>query len=157
MSPFIPRDGKEKKKYKDSKNPRTQFEGKRKKYFQNYENRSRIEFSISLIVSKRIQRNERFGKFVRRERERENERFSKFLNKVEFSSESYGIRSTPINFRHFERSQRTLQRAAEAARPCGRLNGEFSGSSTMQIRGARRKTRFLRKDITVGNATFARF
>lgn len=91
------------------------------------------------------------------ERERENERFSKFLNKVEFSSESYGTRSTPINFRHFERSQRTLQRAAEAARPCGRLNGEFSGSSTMQIRGARRKTRFLRKDITVGNATFARF
>lgn len=76
MSPFIPRDGKEKKKYKDSKNPRTQFEGKRKKYFQNlYENRSRIEFSVSLIVSKRIQRNERFGKFVRRERERERKIF----------------------------------------------------------------------------------
>lgn len=121
MSPFIPRDGKEKKKYKDSKNPRTQFEGRRKKYFQNlYENRCRIEFSISLVVSKRIQRNKRFGKFVRRERERENERFSKFLNKVEFSSESYGTRSTPINFRHFERSQRTLQRAA---RPRGLAEG----------------------------------
>lgn len=155
MSPFIPRDGKEKKKYKDSKNPRTQFKEEKSIFKTTKIDLESSSQFLSQFRNGSKETNDLENSYV--ERERENERFSKFLNKVEFSSESYGTRSTPINFRHFERSQRTLQRAAEAARPCGRLNGEFSGSSTMQIRGARRKTRFLRKDITVGNATFARF
>lgn len=65
------------KKKRSTRIPRIQGHNSKEeeKYFQNYENRSRIEFSISLIVSKRIQRNERFGKFVRRERERERKIF----------------------------------------------------------------------------------
>lgn len=151
LSLAIDRGGK-KKKYKNS---RTQFEGRRrrrrKKVFSKNEiDLVRIEvrnlfhrFERSYRSRETNTKSNRFRKFyVKKERKKENQIFqilkqSRVLKWVEILAQLLLLSS----FRTF-----TVD-TWKSARPRygGRLNGEFSGSSTMQIRGARRKHGFCER------------
>lgn len=164
LVPFILRDREKESARGDFKNSKE--EGKRN-YSQNFGLRQQVPFhrferSYRETNTTMVQRksNDLRKFYVERERERkrkENQIFpNSYTTKSSESRSEFAQPSLPLLLLS---SFRTFADTSKSARPRsgGRLNGEFSGSSTMQIRGVRRKHGFLRKDITVGNATFVRF
>lgn len=155
LAPFIPRNRPKGKKKRSTRiqghNSKEEEEEEEKKVFSKNEiDLVRIEvrnlfhrFERSYRSRETNTKSNRFRKFyVKKERKKENQIFqilkqSRVLKWVEILAQPLLLSS----FRTFTAD------TWKSARPRygGRLNGEFSGSSTMQIRGARRKHGFCER------------